>query len=305
MPSSQPHPRKRPVIAAFLLGAVFLGAFWLTRKNANAGIFLFLAVVTLSLALVALIAVTLRGPGGRLIGRAGPSERGLLTIGLLLVSVLTPWAVEVKPVHAPLIFGWSSPAADLFVLAMLLTLVTRRPGFRPVGLGLGAAALLGWALWLSAELTSPPFRSSGFPFIPTDLIGEGWYIALLALAIAVDGLAAHYADDDVPIRPATVWPFSLMPGVGLVRLNYRARGRLWLFFAAFLTFLTHAGAVAPEEFQYYGSLGSLPPAGPRTANAVPVLLLILLWIASGVDTWRKLREERETDPAMVPAARLH
>ncbi len=298
--SSKPPPWLDPkpanvrtlVRGLMALGAVFVGAFVVMRGNANAGIFLVLAVVCVGFALVSLFARGLQRFGGSVLTRTGRSERELLLGGLLLTALLTPWSTAIPPVHWPQRFGWQSPLALTIVAALVIAQVHRLRRFRVPAVLIASVGLLAWIAWVSAQLLTPAFRHTGFPFLPIDLLGEGWSIALLAFVVSVDGMAIDAAGDDQPARPAEVWPFSAIPGMGLVRMNYRARGRLWLAAAAFAVFLVQANAIDWAEFQYYGSLGSLPEPRPRGAVLIPLLLAVMVWLASLWDTRRKLQLER-------------
>jgi hypothetical protein len=275
-----------------VLGALFLAAFVLARGNPNAGIFLFLAVICLGTAIVFGFAAGLGRVGGTTLNRPGGFERDLLVGGLLLVGLLTPWSVAIPTLHWPQTFGWQSPLALAVSGVLILTRVRpwRRyavPAVIVAGLGLAA-----WLGWVGAQLLTPGFRASGFALLPIDLLGEGWYVTVLAFAIGVDGIAANASDDERPARPGEVWPFSLVPGEGLVRMHYLGRGRLWLAAAAFCVFLLQATAIGPAEFQYYGSLGSLPAPRPRGAALVSLALGLLVWLASLWQTQQKLRLEQ-------------
>lgn len=210
---------------------------------------------------------------------------------LILISLLTPWSVAVRPLHWPQVFGWQSPISLLAIVAMTsLYLRFRRHGAAPAVL-ISGLALLTWAGWVSAQLLTAPFRHSGFPFLPIDLLGEGWYIAVLAFVISVDGLAVEASVDERPATARDVWPFAIVPGMGLVRLHYAFRGRSWFVAFAFAIFLLQTNAVGVEEFGYYASLGTLPPARPRVVALIPASLAILLWLLSWWDTRRHLRLE--------------
>ena len=299
--SSKPPPWLDPkpadvgtlVRGLLALGAVFVGAFALMRGNANAGIFLVLAVVCVGFALVSLFARGLQRFGGSVLTRSGRSERELLIGGLLLTALLTPWSTAIAPVHWPQQFGWQSPLALVIVAALVVVWVHRLRRYRVPAIVIAAVGLLAWIAWVSAQLLTPAFRDTGFPFLPIDLLGEGWSIALLAFIVTVDGMATEAAGDNEPARPSDVWPLALVPGMGLVRMAYTARGRLWLAATAFAMFLVQANGIDWAEFQYYGSLGSLPEPRPRGAVLIPLALGVVIWLASLWDTRRKLQLERD------------
>ena len=285
------------------LGALFLVAFVLTRGNPNAGLFLFLAVVCSGLAVVSVFARSLAGFGGNILDRAGGSERDLLLGGLLLVALLTPWSVAVPTLRWPQTFGWQSPLPLLVIATLVLTRIRRSHRDSTLAIVVAGLGLAAWFVWVSLQLLTPTFRSTGFPFLPIDLVGEGWYIALLAFAVTVDGMAADASDDDRLARPREVWPFAVVPGMGLTRLHYMGRGRLWLIAAAFFVFLVQANAIAPEEFQFFGSTASLPQPHPRGAVLIPFVLGTLVFLASLWDTRQKLRLERTADLALTVVTR--
>jgi hypothetical protein len=279
------------------LGVLFAIAFALTRGNANAGLFLFLAVVCLGVAVVSAFASSLQRFGGTIRARTGGSERDLVLGGLLLITLLTPWTVAVPTLRFPQIFGWQSPVALVVIAALLMVRLPwrRRPAVPALLLaGLGLAA---WFCWAGFQLLTPGFRHTSFPFLPIDLIGEGWYVALAAFVISVDGLAVQESAADRPARPRDVWPFAVIPGMALVRMHYLGRGRLWSIGAGFSLLLLQANAIGVEEFQYYGALRSLPEPRPRGAALIPVVLGLLIWLASLWDTRQRLRIELTADEA--------
>jgi hypothetical protein len=291
---------RRVLRAMLALGALLLVAFVLTRGNPNAGIFLFLAVVCAGLALVFLLAGDGRGLSGTILERTGGSERDLFIGGLLLIALLTPWSVAVPTLHWRQTLGWQSLIPLLIVVALVLVRLRRLGRYRMVAILLASLGLAAWFGWLGAQLLTPRFSTTGFPFLPIDLVGEGWYLALLALAISVDGLATEAADDDRPARSSQTWPFAIVPGMALVRLHYPGRGRLYLVAAALTVFLVQANAIEPQEFQYYGSLGGLPQPYPRGGVVIPIALGLLVWLASLLDTQRKLRLERSAGVVARP-----
>ena len=280
-----------------LLGALFLAAFALTRGNPNAGIFLFLAVVCLAAAIAFVFARSLGRLGGTVLAGHERFERDLLLSGLLVIGLLTPWSVAVPTLRWPQTFGWQSPLALAVSGALILSRARPLRRYAILCVTIAGLGLAAWAGWVSVQFLTPAFRASGFPFLPIDLLGEGWYVTVFAFAVGVDGIATDASDDERPVRPSEVWPFSIVTGEGLVRMHYFGRGRFWLAAAAFTVFLLQANAIGPSEFQFYGTLGSLPPPRGRGAVLIPVVLGLLVWLASLRDTQQKLRIER-TDESL-------
>ena len=299
--SSKPPPWLDPkpanvatlVRGLLALAAVFVVGFVLMRGNANAGIFIVLAVVCVGFALISLLARGLQRFGGGVLARSGRSERELLIGGLLLTALLTPWSTAIPPVQWPQRFGWQSPVAVLVVAALVIVQVHRLHRYRVAAILIAGGGLAAWIAWVSAQLLTPAFASTGFPFLPIDLLGEGWAVALLAFVVTVDLMAIEAADDAGPTRARDVWPFATVPGMGLVRMMYTGRGRLWLAALAFALFLVQANAIGWAEFQDYGSRGNLPEPRPRGAVLIPLALGALIWLASLWDTRQKLQLERD------------
>src|SRR5256885_1896417 len=65
-------------------------------------------------------------------------------------------------------------------------------------------------------------------FTPVDVISTGWYAGLIGLLLAVDAFASRRAREATVAHGRDVWPLALLPGMGLVRLGFFGRGRLWL-----------------------------------------------------------------------------
>ena len=306
-PWPDPQPANARILVRGLLGlgALFAAAFALTRGNPNAGIFLFVAVVCLGFAVVSLFARGVQRLGGTIINRTGSSERELLVGGLLLTALLTPWSIAIPPAHWAQRFGWQSPLALVVIAALVIARVHRFYRHRGLAVLIAGLGLTAWIAWVSAQLLTPAFRNTGFPFLPIDLVGEGWSIALLAFVVSIDGMATEALGDDQPASPSEVWSFAAIPGMGLVRLYYRGRGRLWLAAVAFFFFLVQANAIGSAEFQFYGSVGSLPEPRPRGALLIPLVLGVLLWLASLWDTRRKLQLERTAEESFGRSFERH
>jgi hypothetical protein len=265
------------------------GGFLLTKNNPNAGLFLVAAAVFAGLFTVVLAVSGLRRLSGAAVSRSGRSERDLVVIGILVVALATPWSVEIAMARAPQTFGWQNPLAWLVAAATLASFAARFQRSRGYVLAVAGAGLGAWVAWLGSRLLTPGFSGLSFSFLPSDLIGEGWYIAVLAWVIALDGTVARSADEEAPLRITHLIGLALVPGAALIRLGHKVRGRLWLAVAAFVVFLIYAGAVNPFEFQDFASRGGLPPSRPRGAGVAVYLLLVVVWLLSVADTWRTRR----------------
>jgi hypothetical protein len=293
-PRLGPGPAPLPSFATLCLVAagLFGGGFLLTKSNPNAGLLLVAAGVLAGLSIVALAFSALRRFSGDAPSRSGRSERDLVVIGTLVVALATPWSVEIAMARAPQIFGWQNPLAWLVAVVILASSAVRFHRYRGHALALGGAGLAAWVLWLSTRLLTPEFSSLSFSFLPTDLIGEGWYIALLGWVIALDGVIARSADEEAPLRMTDLLGLALVPGAALIRLGHKVRGRLWLAVAGFVVFLIYAGAVNPLEFQDFAYRHGLPPSRPRGSGVGVYGLLVVVWLLSVVDTGRTGRVDR-------------
>jgi len=287
-----PTPLRSFAGLCLVIAGLCAGGFLLTKTNPNAGLFLVAAAVSAGLATVALAVSGLRHLGGAAATRTGRSERDLVVICILVVALATPWSVEVAMARAPQIFGWQNPLAWLVAAAILASFTARFQRRRGYALALAGAGLAAWVAWLSTRLLTPGFSGLSFSFLPSDLVGEGWYIAVLAWVIALDGMVARCADEEAPVKMTDMIGLALVPGAALIRIGHKVRGRLWLTIAAFVVFLIYAGAVNPFEFQDYASRGGLPPSRPRGAGVAVYLMLVVVWLLSVADTWRSRRLEQ-------------
>ena len=107
--------------------------------------------------------------------------------------------------------------------------------------------------------------------------------------IAVDAFAVRRAREPTLAQPKDVWPLALVPGMGLVRLGYAGRGRLWLVAAVLAVAFIGISAVSDSEFAYWAHYGTTPPDRGRLDVALSAAALALVLVASWFDTWRSLR----------------
>jgi hypothetical protein len=282
----------RLVVVLWALAAVALGLFGLARANPNAGLFLIAAGVLAGAGLVGVLTMLIQHVDGAEVGAWG-YEREMLVIALLALSLAVPWRIEVGIARAGDIFGWSTPLSWLAALGLVPAVTRRLRRHESVGLAFSAVALAAWLGWTTWLAFSPAFRSLGFPFLPVDLLGDGWYLAVAAWAIAVDGAAARAAwEHDGRVSTPVLLSWAMAPGAGLVRLEHRVGGRFWLLGVAAAVFLLRGTGYSPVEFAYWSSIGGrLPPVAPRNDFTVLAGVLVIVWLASvAVTFWVRRRD---------------
>jgi hypothetical protein len=279
------------VVANLVLAGLFAIGFFLSRDQRNGSLFLVVALICLGAGVVFAAVAGLEQVGTALLRRSGRSGREAAVAGLLAICLLVPWSVAIRAARAAEVQGWKNPVAWVVVLAIGVPFLTRKRRWLVRGLAVGGVALAGWLVWVSLQLTGSTFVVLSFPFLPIDLLGAGWYAALAAWVVVADALATEMADDPAP-RAEDVWPFAVVPGLGLARLGLVARGRAWLIGAALLVILIQGDAYAPQQFAFFGAAGGLPDARSRLPAAAATTVLLILYAGSLWDTWRMLQHLR-------------
>ena len=281
------------VVATLVLAGLFSIGFLLSRDQRNGSLFLVVALICLGVGVVFAVVAGLEQVGTALLRRSGRSGREAAVAGLLAICLLVPWSVAIRAARAAEVPGWKNPVAWVAVLAIGVPFLTRNRRWMVRGLAVGGAALAGWLAWVSLQLTGSTFTALSFPFLPIDLLGIGWYAALAAWVVVVDALATEMADDPAP-RAEDVWPFAVVPGLGMARLGLVARGRAWLIGAALLLILIQGDAYAPQQFAFFGAEGGLPEPRSRLPAAAATAVLLILYAGSLWDTRRLLQHLRRS-----------
>ena len=277
------------VIGMLLIAAPFAVAYLLTRGNPNSGVLLIVAVFCAGLALTFALASGLQQVAGLAIRLSGRSPRDIMIVGLAALSLLTPWTIAVDVAGLPQIFGWTNPLAWLAALGLLISVM--QPGRPYHGWALVAAgiAIIGWTGRAGFMLTTPAFSGLPFTFAPLDLVSTGWYAGLIGWVLAVDAFAARRGREPKLAQPKDVWPLALVPGMGLVRLGYTGRGRIWLVAAAIAVAFIGISVVNDSEFAYWAHYHIAPPDRGRLDVVLATAALALVLVASWIDTWRSLQ----------------
>ena len=77
--------------------------------------------------------------------------------------------------------------------------------------------------------------------------------------------------------------------MGLVRLGFAGRGRVWLAAAVLVVAFIGISAVNDSEFAYWAHYDTTPPDRGRLDVLLGAAALVLVLLASWFDTWRSLR----------------
>src|SRR2546423_1300418 len=277
------------VIGMLLVAAPFAVPYLLTRSNPNAQVLLVIAIFCAGLALTFALASGLQQVGGLAIRVSGRSPIDLMIVGLAGLSLLTPWTIEVARANLHQVFGWTNPLAWVVAICLLLSVMGSARPYHGLVLAAAGAALTAWVGWAGWQLTTPSFSRLPFTFMPVDLISTGWYAGVIGLLLAVDAFASRRAREAKVAHGRDVWPLALVPGMGLVRLGFFGRGRLWLGGALLAAAFIGISAVNDSEFAYWAQYNEMPPDRGRLDVVIAAVVLGMVLIASWVDTWRTLR----------------
>jgi len=280
----------RNLVIGMLLVAVPFGVgYLLTRNNENSQILLIIALFCVGLALTFAMASGLQQVGGLAVRLSGRSPLDIMIVGLAALSLLTPWTIEIAMAHLHQVFGWTNPIGWVVALALVLSVMESARPYHGLALAVGGVVLGAWVGWAGWLLTTASFTSLHFSFMPVDVISTGWYAGLIGWLIAVDAFASRRARDPKPAQARDVWPLALVPGMGLVRLGFAGRGRLWLGAALLAAAFIGISAVNDSEFTYWAQYLTVPPDRGRLDVVIGAAVLGLVFILSWFDTWRALR----------------
>jgi len=277
------------VIGMLLVAAPFGLAYALTRGNPGSEVLLIVAVFCGGLALTFALASGVQRVGAIALRLSGRSSRDIMIVGLAALSLLTPWTIEVAVGHLPRVFGWTNPLAWVVAVCLLLSVMQSARPYHGLALTAAGAALVAWVGWAGWLLTTPSFSKLPFSFMPVDLISTGWYAGLIGLVIAVDALASRGAREAKVAYARDVWPLAFVPGMGLVRLGFFGRGRVWLAAALLAAAFIGISAVNDSEFAYWAQYNTVPPDRGRLDVVLAAAAFGIVLVASWYATWRALR----------------
>jgi hypothetical protein len=277
------------VIGMLLVAAPFGLAYVLTRGNPGAEVLLIVAVFCAGLAVTFALASGVQRVGAIALRLSRRSSRDIMIMGLAALSVLTPWTIEVAVGHLPRVFGWTNPLALVVAIGLVVSVMQVARRYHGLALAATGAALLGWIAWAAWMLNTPSFSTLHFTFLPVDLVSTGWYGGLVGWVIAVDAFASRAAREPERARAGEVWWLAIVPGMGLVRLGFAGRGRVWLAAAILTVAFMGVSAVNDSEFAYWAHYDTTPPDRGRLDVILSAAALGLVLLGSWLDTWRTLR----------------
>ena len=277
------------VIGMLLIAAPFGVAYLLTRENPNSEVLLIVALFCIGLAVAFAIASGLQRAGVLAVRLSGRSPRDIMIVGLAALSILTPWTITVAVANLHQLFGWTNPLAWVLAVGLVLFVMESARPYHGLALAAAGAALLAWLGWSAFVLSTPSFNKLPFTFMPVDLISTGWFAGLIGWVVAVEAFAARGAREPKPAQSKDVWPLAVVPGMGLVRLGFAGRGRVWLAAAVLVVAFIGISAVNDSEFAYWAHYDTTPPDRGRLDVLLGAAALVLVLLASWFDTWRSLR----------------
>jgi len=277
------------VIGMLLVAAPFGLAYALTRGNPGSEVLLIVAVFCAGLALTFALASGVQRVGAIALRLSGRSSRDIMIVGLAALSLLTPWTIEVAVGHLPRVFGWTNPFAWVVAICLVLSVMRSARPYQGLALAAAGMALLAWVLWAGWLLSTPSFSTLHFTFMPVDLLSTGWYAGLIGWVIALDALASRAAREPERATAGAVWRLAMVPGMGLVRLGFAGRGRVWLAAAVLAVTFLGVSAVNDSEFAYWAHYDTTPPDRGRLDVILAAAALALVLLGSWFDTGRTLR----------------
>jgi hypothetical protein len=217
-----------------------------------------------------------------------------VAVFLAAIALVAEWTVSIPPAHMPETFGYQAVACWAAVAGLAAALVLE-PRLAAVALVVVEAVLLAWFGWAAWVVSTPRFTSLGFPFLPTDVIGSGFYVAWAAVVAAAGAVTWELWRRRVPLG-ADLWLLTAVPGFGLVRMGRWASGLALTALIAGTFYLASSDSPDSTQFADYGRFGTVPPAYPRGAGWVLLamtLALSVVGVALTVRRWRKLQSELE------------
>ncbi len=248
------------VIGMLLVAAPFGLAYGLTRGNPGSEVLLIVAVFCAGLALTFALASGVQRVGAIALRLSGRSSRDIMIVGLAGLSLLTPWTIEVAVGHLPRVFGWTNPLAWVVAICLVLSVMRSARPYQGLALAAAGVAMLAWILWAGWLLSTPGFR-----------------------------FAAGAAREPERATAGAVWRLAMVPGMGLVRLGFAGRGRVWLAAAILAVTFVGISAVNDSEFAYWAHYDTTPPDRGRLDVILAAAALALVLLGSWFDTGRTLR----------------
>lgn len=222
--------------------------------------------------------------------RAVDSPLGVLVVISAVVALVTPWAIRIPQAGLDTTFGFQSAVGWLAVLALMAALLATNLTLSLAAALAAEALLLGWFGWAAWVTTTSRFSGFDFPFMGIDLIGPGWYAAVVGLLAAGAFVARKFRDLE-PRPGAETWLLALLPGIGLIRLDHTTRGTIYAVLVLSALFLASFDSpVAPLFQPIVGDFEAPSPPSTRALEWIFLTAAGALALLSFIDTARTKRK---------------
>lgn len=218
--------------------------------------------------------------------QAVDSPLGVVGVICALLTLLTPWVIRIPQAGLDGAFGFQVPVSWLIVVAFVAALLATNLTLSLIAVLAGEALLLGWFVWAAWVTTTTRFAAFDFPFMGIDLIGPAWFFAAVGLMATGAITARKFADRER--RPgAEVWLLSLLPGLGLIRLDHPTRGMVYAGLVLSAFFLASVASPVGPLFQpLIGDFEAPPPPPTRVLEWIFLGTAVAVTLLSVIDTAR-------------------
>jgi hypothetical protein len=219
----------------------------------------------------------------------------LIVVLCVIGTAASPWAISIPPAHASQTFGFQTPACWLAILALFSAMLVADLRIGVLAVMACAGVLVVWFAWTMWVVTTPRFAQLPFPFVGTDLLGSGWYVASLGLLVAAGDVVKRLLASEAPIS-TEFWFLAALPGFGLMRLGRWGRGFIWTFLFSAALYVASFDSPDMTQFAEYGRTNNVPPALPTRAPEWILLgVAALLWTLSVADSIRERLRRRQPE----------
>ncbi len=202
-----------------------------------------------------------------------------------VLTLITQWVLHMPQAGLDTAFGFQLPVVWLIVISFAVVLVATNLTLGLAAVLAGEAVVIGWFVWATWLVTTSRFAVFDFPFMGIDLIGQGWFIAAIGL-MATGAIIARRFRDLQPKPGAEVWLLSLLPGIGLIRLDRTTRGAIYAGVVLLTILLASIDSQVALLFLPVAGTFEPPPPPNRALEWIFLSTAGVLAVLSVIDTVR-------------------